>query len=346
MSPAESVDHRRTHNLLLVSRLLSLRDTASPFTLLLDSLSQSSRPLVREYIERAITAKCKTVFVSFSTFSPPQGITTLISARRKPIPVLQKEIFAACSANGSSKTLLILDSLNPLCSSAPSSLAPFLSSLLSPTTTLVAMYHTDVPLCLPPEGSANAYPDSAPQPLTLLSYFATTIITVHSITHMLAAKAARDRSLAPPGYGLDEGVDGVLVGLGSNPAEGVVLELEYRRKSGRGVGEWFFLPGEGEAAGMKRSVLPGGVEEKVMLLEDHPRWKESEAVKQRGGAGEEEEPMSTFELGLTESQRKARDEVVLPYFDAQREGGIGGGGAILFTPDREIDDFDDEEDEI
>jgi len=291
------------------------------------------------------TAKCKTVFVSFSTFSPPQGVTTLVNARRKPIPSLQKEISTACSVN-SGKTLVILDSLNPLCSSAPSSLAPFLSSLLSPTTTLLATYHTDVPLCLPPEGSVNAYPDSAPQPLTLLSYFATTIITVHSIAHMLAAKAARDRSLAPPGYGLDEGVDGVIVGLESNPPEGVVLELEYRRKSGRGVAEWFFLPGHEQGARVERSMLPGGAEEKVVLLEDHPRWRESEAVKERGGGEEDEGPSSTFELGLTESQRRARNEVVLPYFDAQREGGIGGGGAILFTPDREIDDFDDEEDEI
>jgi elongator complex protein 5 len=86
--------------------------------------------------------------------------------------------------------------------------------------------------------------------------------------------------------------------------------------------------------------------EKVILLEDHPQWRLSEQVKESGAKDENEEPMSTFELGLTESQKKARDEVVLPYFDAQREGGIGGGGAILFTPDRDIDDFDDEEDEI
>jgi elongator complex protein 5 len=160
---------------------------------------------------------------------------------------------------------------------------------------------------------------------------------------MLAAKAARDRSLAPPQWGLDEGVEGIVVGLGASPPEGVVLEMEYRRKSGRGVTEWFFLPLK---EGFQKSVLPGSVLEKVILLEDHPQWRLSEQVKESGAKDENEEPMSTFELGLTESQKKARDEVVLPYFDAQREGGIGGGGAILFTPDRDIDDFDDEEDEI
>lgn len=53
MPPKEWLDHRRTHNLLLISRLLNLRDTASPFTLVLDSLSQSAKPLISEYISRS-----------------------------------------------------------------------------------------------------------------------------------------------------------------------------------------------------------------------------------------------------------------------------------------------------
>jgi len=73
MPPA--VDHRRTHNLLLISRLLGLRDTVSPFTLLLDSLSQSSRPLVCEYIERA-TVPSPTLF-------PPLAVKWLLKRRKK-----------------------------------------------------------------------------------------------------------------------------------------------------------------------------------------------------------------------------------------------------------------------
>ena len=210
----------------------------------------------------------------------------------------------------------------------------------------MGVYHVDATLTLPAEASAEAYPDTAPDPVTLLKYFATALLTLHSATHMLAAKAARDRSLPPPAWGLDEGVEGVVVGLGANPADGVAIEMEYRRKSGRSVVEWFFLPLKPGL--VRESVLPGGTKEKVALLEDHPLWRVSEQVKDsgHGGADDDEGPTSTFELGLTESQRKARDQVVLPYFDAQRESGIGGGGAILFTPDREIDDFDDEEDEI
>lgn len=238
------------------------------------------------------------------------------------------------------KTLIILDSLHPLTSANPLTLSPFLSSLLSPATSLVAVYHLDVPPLLPLAGTTNAYPDSAPHPLVLLQYFATTIIRVHSIVHVLAQKKARDRSEAPPTWGLEEGMEGVVVGLGSSSRVGMVLEMEYRRKSGRGVKEWFYMPAKDEGRG---SVLPGGVRDKVILLEEHPEWRVSEQVE--GLHENDEEPESSFELGLTEGQRKRREEVVLPYFDAQREGGNGGGGAILFTPDKEIDDFDDEEDE-
>ena len=48
-----AIHHRRTHNLLLIQRLLSLREGTSPFTLILDSLEQSGRPLISEYIRRA-----------------------------------------------------------------------------------------------------------------------------------------------------------------------------------------------------------------------------------------------------------------------------------------------------
>jgi elongator complex protein 5 len=64
-----------------------------------------------------------------------------------------------------------------------------------------------------------------------------------------------------------------------------------------------------------------------------------------GNAEGDEEPESTFNLGLTDKQRKDREGIVLPYFDAQTDIGAGQGGRILYEMGRE-DDFDDEEDEI
>lgn len=51
--PPSTLQHRRTHNLLLISKLVNQRDAASPFTLCLDSLEQSAKALVAEYLKRA-----------------------------------------------------------------------------------------------------------------------------------------------------------------------------------------------------------------------------------------------------------------------------------------------------
>ena len=182
----------------------------------------------------------------------------------------------------------------------------------------------------------------APSPLSLFTYLATTIITVHSLAHILAQKAARDRSQVPPVFGLEEETNGIIIGkvdqrkaLVGN--EGIVLEIEHRRKSGRSVAEWYFLP----AASRYHAQH---VKEVVTLLEDHPLYRPQEDID---GAQDQEswEPKSTFELGLTERQRRERENVVLPYFDAQKGEGPGEGGRILYDMGEE-DDFDEEEDEI
>lgn len=47
------LSHRRTHNLLLISKLLNQKDNVSPITILLDSLELPAKPLLTEYLRRA-----------------------------------------------------------------------------------------------------------------------------------------------------------------------------------------------------------------------------------------------------------------------------------------------------
>lgn len=349
MSSSKQLHHRRAHNLLLISKLLSCRENASPFTLIIDSLEQSGKGLVREFIRRANVAKTRVVFVSFETLRKPKGVDIFIGAARQNPTALQKEIGKiAGESNGRQKTLLILDTLHPLISHPSISLAlpQFLSSLLSPSTCLLATYHSDMPLA-PPQVSHTpaANPYYTPRPLTLLKYMATTLLTVHSLPHVLAHKAAQDRSLAGPVFGLAEEIEGVVGGLGCNGwgndaagERGVVLEMEHRRKSGRGVREWFFLP---TAAPVSLAAGKPG-KETAILLEDHPLYRRG--PEDAGVADEQVD--TTFDLGLTEKQRRDREGVVLPYFDAQNDsGGPGEGGRILYDMGVE-DDFDEEEDEI
>lgn len=209
--------------------------------------------------------------------------------------------------------------------------------LPSISVSLIATYHLDVPL----RTTGTPY---SPSPLTLLDYLATTVITTHSLSAKLAEKQARDKSLIAPSFGLAEEKEGLLIGLktrarSTRPEDrGVILQVEHRRKSGRGVLEWYFLPekipSQASAAGTFKEI--------ISLLDDHPLFRKPESVDQNT---DQEMAGVTFELGLTDRQRLERDGVVLPYFDAQKIGGGSEGGRILYDMGVE-DDFDEEEDEI
>ncbi|ATY61524.1 killer toxin sensitivity [Cordyceps militaris] len=348
--------HTRSHSLLLLQKLLNLRDGASPLTLLLDNLEQRATPVVSEIITRAKLSKTKVIFLSFATITKPRGVDVMVKATGKDPNAIRKEILshyppmdttpaAARDRSISPPTnnapipkgaVVIIDSLNTLCSAIPQSLAGFLSGLLTPAASIVAVYHLDAPLLL-----ARTHSEYEPQPLTLLCHLATAILRLSSLPQEVARQRARDKALVEPEWGLDEGREGVLIGLASRAAtaaeaeerRGVVVAMELRRRSGRTVTETFVLVRPESAAG-------GGGTGRLLLRSDHP-------VFAKPGAAEEQEegPESTFDMGLTEKQRKDREGIVLPYFDAQTEVGGGDGGRILYEMGRE-DDFDEEEDEI
>ena len=229
--------------------------------------------------------------------------------------------------------LVILDSLNPLATSSPDSLAAFLSNIISPTASLVAVYHTDVPLVSPP----HVHNEYAPPPLAILTHLATAVLRLSNLDHEIARKKARDRSVQEPEFGIAEGREGVLIGMQEKRARGagtgLVVEMEVRRRSGRGVSGTFVVSIPAPAERRKGAIA------RFCLLEAHPAF--APAVVEEN----EEEPASTFDLGLTEKQRRDREGVVLPYFDAQTDIGAGEGGRILYEMGRE-DDFDEEEDEV
>jgi elongator complex protein 5 len=242
------------------------------------------------------------------------------------------------------ETLIIIDFINLLASKYPSNLPTFLSSLLIGShISLLATFHLDVPL--PQADKSYNY---QPDPVTVLTYLATAILRVDRLSSVITRKKARDRGLVEPVFGLDEGREGLLVSLegkSENVGEdSVVVEMEIRRKSGRGVREIFVLQ-PAQTSSKSSSIAQHST---ITLLDDHPSYSRPEDAS--SASGQQGEPETTFNLGLTEKQRKDREGIVLPYFDAQRDGGgqgPGEGGRILYemgVEDRE--DFDDEEDEI
>ncbi|KKY25603.1 putative killer toxin sensitivity protein [Phaeomoniella chlamydospora] len=219
----------------------------------------------------------------------------------------------------------------------------------------MAVYHMDIPEPKP----TSPY---APTTLSLLTYIATSILTIHSLRNHLFIRHAESRSLARPNFGLSEEIPGIIVGLPTNTKSsssksshqfppltpqhtGIIIELEHRRKSGRSVHEWYFLPSHSPHLWTPQTPQ----KEQIILLDDHPliRRLDPSIGSESGQQGDEAELSGlTFDLNLTDRQRRHREGVVLPYFDAQKGGdGPGEGGRILYDMGSE-DDFDEEEDEI
>jgi elongator complex protein 5 len=259
-----------------------------------------------------------------------------INCNDRTPPDIQNDIASTKGIDG--RKIIIIDTLHPLIEAPNSNIAGFLSPLMSPTTSVIAVCHADIPFTI-----RSPY---APSPLELLTYLATTILTLHSLTHVIARKKARDKSQAEPVFGLEEGIPGLLIGMGSNDQRGTVVEMNHRRKSGRSIQEWFFVFNRDNLASqdiLKKQGNKKGVADGIVLLNDHPEYPQSEVVEsKRPGEGE---VLSTFSLGITEKEKESRDKIALPYLDAQREGGVGEGGRILYDMGSE-DDFDDEEEEI
>ncbi|KAL8725766.1 MAG: hypothetical protein Q9166_007166 [cf. Caloplaca sp. 2 TL-2023] len=376
MAAPQILSHRRTQHLLLIQKILSLKAETSPFTLVLDTVEQGSAAFVREVVRGGKASKTHIIYVSHASIRPPPGTDTFIRARRKAPEELKKEILAAIPPG--QKTLLILSTLPPTLLSPSVHLLTYLLSLLSPATSLLLIHHLDVPLLpapssLPstqttqtqtsPSPTSPSHLPYAPSPLTLLTYLATTILTLSSFPQQLSKKKARDHAREEPRFGLEEGREGVIVGMGANAfsaGQGIVLEMEHRRKSGRAVHETFFLPSSASISQTAPASATSSSHDRfknIILLDDHPLFA---PLSQRDDNRVDEEDLGgTFNLGLTEKQRRDREGVVLPYYDAQKrwsrgdggEGGGGGkreggeGGRILYEMGSE-DDFDEEEDEI
>lgn len=284
----------------------------------------------------------KVTLLSFETLRSPPGVDSFLFCAGKSLPDLEADLFHE-AGQPSAARLVVIDTLHPLLADASFSLPTFLARLASPATSILAVCHRDVPFA-----ARDPY---RPDPPTLLRYLATTLLTTHALPQVVAAKRARDRCVAEPRWGLAERVPGTLVGCCcAPPAAATVLEMEHRRRSGRAVRDWFVVQ-HGASAGQRDARGGGGAVVKaggaaargVVRLEEHPAYPRPEA---EGGDGARPEgPETTFNLGLSEKERRDREGVRLPYFDAQNEGGIGEGGRILYDMGAE-DDFDDEEDEI
>ncbi|KAK5163649.1 uncharacterized protein LTR77_010598 [Saxophila tyrrhenica] len=323
---AAAPERRKQHNLLLVEKLFEQRAGVSPFTLVLDSTQQSGRPLVRLVLARAKAAGIRTVYLSFGSTDRPKNVDFFLPAGEW---LWGQDEFI----DPNQHTLIACDSLNELANFEEERLINRLQNFIGEHSSLLGMFDVDEPTV---GSTTNPY---APSPVTQLKTIATTTFHVRSFHDVLAEKQAQNRSQADPFFGLYENIDGILQGLNSQRLDGMILEMDYKRRgSGRSLKERYYVV-------TKRGGISHEAHGVVSLLEQHPLFAPQTPYQAEEDEREIEKNReeSTFELDITERQRAARQGVVLPYHDAQRGG--GDGGRILYDMGVE-DDFDPEEDEI
>jgi elongator complex protein 5 len=337
--PVSHAQYQR-HSLHLMGRVLNNRSNASPFTLVLDDINQRATPFITELVRRTASRNVNVVYITFEPTGPATPYIRLIHAHGLTGNEIVLELHKAMS--DAKESLVIVDSLYDLINDKEVNMGKLFDLVaMKFASNLVGVYHQDI---LPPQDAHLSY---APAPLELIKYMATSVIVCKSLAHVLAVKAAKERSLPEPTHGLLQGAEGIVQCLDANDHRGIVLEAEFRRKSGRSEGETYFLrPGRPSDYNPPTydSVTPTGQlkEEFVELLINVPAYASQEIMNYIHTAADDIE--STFNLGLTDKQKQAREGVVLPYFDAQKGEG-GEGGRILYDMGVE-DDFDEEEDEI
>ncbi|CAK7241449.1 MAG: hypothetical protein STHCBS139747_002911 [Sporothrix thermara] len=396
---------RSSYSVLVLQRLLSLREGVSPLTLVLDTVRESGVPLVEEMLLRAKMTAAKSLSspqptaITATTATTEKtrtvyAVTHLAPRRRSPhvdvyverrgqsLEAWQAAIMQAVA--GAPRALVVVDSVCQLARQDPLRTAALVSSLVAPTVSVVGLYHMEGASDSAIMSGTSPLVRGKPHPLRALCHLATAVLRVQPLHEEVARKRARDRAEEPPTFGwaagegwpygysdatrrygsrkelLGGGGGGGVKGVtgengGSSPGvlarRGLLVSMELRRRSGRAVVEQYVVVLGGPGP-WQTGATPC---QDVTVMADHPLFAAHDPREDGRGGGnggesnndddDNNEPTSTFNLGLTEKQRRDREGIVLPYFDAQTDIGFGEGGRILYDMGRE-DDFDDEEDEI
>lgn len=285
---------------VLLSRLLSLKEN-SPLLLCIDSLAQSSYNFQLEFLHK-LPKQTKVVYLSFETLEKPLYATDFIECLGVSVDKIISTVKNVITAENSAKekTVLLIDSLNYI---EATSLSMFISSLISPFVTIFATYHNNIPQRTP--SKLPNYPHS----LQLLEFIASSIFEIYPIL-------SRDYDEET----LENSVLKLNLPVGQCNNKIFKVTLNNRRKSGRAL-----------VYNLKINTLQHTYEpyKDSTSNEEAPITTEEELLKN----------LTTFNLTTSSKQKLAREQVELPFLEAQS---FGSGGAIVYEYEKD-DDYDEDD---
>ena len=310
---------------ILLKRIFNLTESSS-FVLCIDSLAQSSNGIINEFIHyRNLQSNnsnnnTEVIYIAFNTINKPEWATQFINIQEENINNVSQQIQSflpstkyLSSVTTNSKSLIIIDSLNYL---NRTDLSQFIGSIASPSTTIIATYHRDVPESILFNQSSNDLIDNYPSSLELLQFMATTICEISPIL----PNSIDDH------HELNDMIEVFNIPRGLNNSVFNLL-LINRRKSGRSLRYNFQIDSK-----KHEYILINGKENNANSSSDNP-INEAETPEMLQG-------LTTFNLTTSEKQRRAKEQVNLPFLEAQQYG--SSGGAIVYEYEKD-DDYDEED---
>lgn len=273
-------------SLLVLNRLLALKDS-SLFSLVVDSLAQTSHFLLNEFVYQS---GCPVIYLSFETTTRPSYATYFMDCLASSPEDIARfvEETTPSLASSSKKHLIIIDSLNYL---PAESLTTFISQIALPSATVIGCFHSNVP-----QPALSGYPGA----YTVLLYIAQSIFHVSQVADV------------------EDDDDRFEFSIGCNSPT-FKLHLVNRRKSGKSLTYDYIV----NTTTHQYEIDEG--EENVSDQEDEAVLKD----------------LTTFNLTTSSKQKVARDQVELPFMEAQTEMGKFGG-AIVYEFEKD-DDYDEED---
>ncbi|SCU86546.1 LAFA_0E01508g1_1 [Lachancea sp. 'fantastica'] len=290
-----------SHNpAILLRRVLSLREN-SHFVLVIDSIGRSGHCVLDEVAHEA-EGSTTIIYVSFETIRKPNYATHFIDGCISPSRLLTtiQSFLPSPEHSKLSAGSKFLVVIDSINSIPGGNLVQFVTQLASPSVALLAIFHKDVP------EYRSAELENYPSSIQLLKFMASSIIEVRPFTLDIGEEQDQESGLQK----LD-----MPTGLNSSVYK---LILTNRRKSGRALTHEF------KCDSQTHSFTP--------IQNDEDSTGDPEG-------SESFEGLTTFNLGTSNRQKAAKEQVALPFLEAQT---FNTGGAIVYEFEKD-DDYDEED---
>ncbi|KAK6463097.1 Elongator complex protein 5 [Scheffersomyces coipomensis] len=289
------------NSVVLLTRLLSLKEN-SPLLLVLDSLAQSSYHLIQEF---AYKSKNNIIYLSFETLNKPAYANEFLDCSVISTAEITKFIKSKTTPQTTSSTAqgkhLII--IDSFNYIPSTDITNFIASISEPSITIVGTFHIN---CPQPHNTSSYYPSA----LSLLSFIASSIFEVEAFhEHSIGEEQLSNRIRK-----LDIPISSAL------NSDVFKLTLTNRRKSGRSLIYTYKVDCKNHVYEVHKSNQAEEIDpEDESLLKD----------------------LTTFNLTTSNKQKLAREQVELPYMEAQEALG-SSGGAIVYEFEKD-DDYDEED---